>query len=132
MLEHTAVQSAMELGTFAHEVVEGNLCDTLAIYAPHELQQLEEHPCALSLLWTAALHILTCKQQSSHDCLHKGCGKTGSTSAQAARQLCSGHLVLGRPCMGMQECHTTVLTGKKSLLNRALGDHRDAQIFAVL
>ena len=68
----TAVQSATELVTFAHEVVQGNLCDTLAVDAPHKLQQLEEHPHAFSLFGTAILHIFTCKQQLSHDLLAQG------------------------------------------------------------
>ena len=67
ILEHTAVQSATELVTFAHEVVQRDLCDTLAIDAPNKLQQLEEHPHAFSLFWAATLHILTCKQQKFND-----------------------------------------------------------------
>ena len=51
---------------------------------------------------------------------------------QAARQFRSGHLVLSRPCMGVQERYTTALTGEKSLLKRAMGNHCHAQIFAVL
>lgn len=97
----------MELVTFAHEVVQGNLCDALAVDAPNKLQQLEEHPRACSFFWTALLHILTCKQQRFDDLPAQGM-QTGSTSAQAARQFHSGHLVLGRPCMGVQERHTTV------------------------
>ena len=132
MLEGMQWRLALELVTFAHEVVQGDLCDALAVEAPHKLQQLEEQPHAFSLFWTATLHILTCKPMGFMTCLHEGCGKTGSTSVYSARRFCSGHVMLGRRCVGVQELHTAVLTGQESLLKRAVGDHRDAEVFAVL